>query len=67
MNSIRDILNTMDYGPAPEDDKDVRAWLASHKAGFGHFIGGAFTKVKGETFAVATTSPSLIGQMSTGR
>ncbi|MDZ7601821.1 MAG: aldehyde dehydrogenase family protein [Hoeflea sp.] len=53
MNSIRDILNTMDYGPAPEDDTDVRAWLASHKAGFGHFIGGAFTKVRGETFSVA--------------
>ncbi|MCY0092944.1 aldehyde dehydrogenase family protein [Hoeflea ulvae] len=52
MNKIRDILNTMDYGPAPEDSKDVRAWLASHKAGFGHFIGGAFTKPRGETFEV---------------
>ncbi|AKI02775.1 NAD-dependent aldehyde dehydrogenase [Hoeflea sp. IMCC20628] len=52
MNKIRDILNTMDYGPAPEDSKDVRAWLASHEAGFGHFIGGAFTKPKGETFEV---------------
>ena len=52
MNKIRDILDTMDYGPAPEDSKDVRAWLASHEAGFGHFIGGAFTKPKGETFEV---------------
>ena len=56
MNKIRDILNTMDYGPAPEDDKDVRAWLARHKAGFGHFIGGAFTRPKGKMFAV--TNPA---------
>ncbi|OCW58059.1 aldehyde dehydrogenase family protein [Hoeflea olei] len=56
MNRIRDILNTMDYGPAPEDDKDVRAWLARHEKGFGHFIGGSFTKVTGETFAV--TNPA---------
>ncbi|MCY0149186.1 aldehyde dehydrogenase family protein [Hoeflea sp. G2-23] len=52
MNQIRDILDTMDYGPAPEDDKDVRAWLTSHKAGFGHFIGGEFTKPGGKTFEV---------------
>lgn len=52
MNEIRDILNTMDYGPAPEDDKDVRAWLARHNSGFGHFIGGAFTKASGKTFDV---------------
>ena len=56
MNKIRDILNTMEYGPAPEDDKDVRAWLESHKAGFGHFIGGSFTQAKGKTFAV--TNPA---------
>lgn len=56
MNKIRDILNTMEYGLAPEDDKDVRAWLKSHKAGFGHFIGGAFTQAKGKTFTV--TNPA---------
>ncbi len=33
----------MDYGPAPEDESHVRAWLKSHAAGFGHFIDGAFT------------------------
>jgi aldehyde dehydrogenase (NAD+) len=52
MNEIRDILNTMDYGPAPEDDKDVRAWLARHQDGFGHFIGGRFTRPGAKTFEV---------------
>ncbi|MDT0682166.1 aldehyde dehydrogenase family protein [Roseicyclus sp. F158] len=49
--SIQDILQTMDYGPAPEDSTIVRDWLARHEEGFGHFIGGAFT-APGETFEV---------------
>jgi len=40
--NVRDILNTMDYGPAPEGDAPVRQWLAAHKDGFRHYIGGAF-------------------------
>ena len=42
MNKITDILRSMDYGPAPESDEQVLAWLASKSGGFGHFIGGAF-------------------------
>jgi aldehyde dehydrogenase (NAD+) len=44
MNEIKDILRTMDYGPAPESNEHVVAWLDAHQAGFGHFIGGAFTR-----------------------
>ncbi len=40
--SVRALLESMDYGPAPESDAAVRAWLASHAARFGHFINGAF-------------------------
>ena len=40
--SVAEYFETMDYGPAPESDAEVRAWLASHKASFGHFIGGEF-------------------------
>ncbi len=32
----------MEYGPAPESDAAVRAWLARHGARFTHFINGAF-------------------------
>ncbi|WP_421855577.1 aldehyde dehydrogenase family protein [Oricola sp.] len=52
MNEVRDILATMDYGPAPEGDGDVRAWLEARKGGIGHFIAGAFTKPGKSTFAV---------------
>ena len=44
MTLIKDILRTMEYGPAPESSDHVRAWLDEHKAGFGHFIAGRFTK-----------------------
>ncbi|WP_321921570.1 aldehyde dehydrogenase family protein [Paraburkholderia guartelaensis] len=40
--SVAEYFRTMDYGPAPEDDQPVRAWLAQHEAAFGHFIDGAW-------------------------
>ena len=43
MAKITDILETMDYGPAPESNALVTAWLDAHKDGFGHFIAGSFT------------------------
>ena len=43
----------MEYGPAPESNSDVQAWLDANKKGFGHFINGKFTGSEGrKTFAV---------------
>jgi aldehyde dehydrogenase (NAD+) len=47
MAHIKDILISMDYGPAPEANDHVKAWLKSHEAGFGHFIDGAFVPSSG--------------------
>ena len=52
MTKITDILETMEYGPAPEDASIVREWLNDHSDGFGHFIDGEFTK-PGSGFAVS--------------
>ena len=41
--TVREIFETMSYGPAPEGDAVARAWLAAHGGAFGHYIGGAFT------------------------
>ena len=38
--TVRDIFDTMAYGPAPESSAEALAWIAGHKAGFGHWIGG---------------------------
>ncbi|OUM99912.1 MAG: aldehyde dehydrogenase, partial [Firmicutes bacterium ZCTH02-B6] len=51
------ILETMEYGPAPESDGPVRQWLAQHKDGFGLFINGRWCKPEGAgTFA--TVNPA---------
>ena len=43
MPSVKEILETLDYGPAPEATAEVDAWLKA-RGRFGHFIDGAFTK-----------------------
>ena len=40
--SIAEKFVAMEYGPAPEDPKEVLAWLDVHNRRFGHFIGGAW-------------------------
>ncbi|MFA6167596.1 MAG: aldehyde dehydrogenase family protein [Gemmatimonadaceae bacterium] len=49
MATVAELFQSMEYGPAPEADAPARAWLAAHGGAFGHFIGGARTKV-GKTF-----------------
>ncbi|HJR22479.1 MAG TPA: aldehyde dehydrogenase family protein, partial [Dongiaceae bacterium] len=42
--SVARYFDEMNYGPAPEADTEVRAWLKRHDSTFGHFIDGAFVK-----------------------
>jgi aldehyde dehydrogenase (NAD+) len=52
MAAISEILRSMEYGPAPEANADVVAWLKAHGR-FGHFIDGAFSApAEGGYFAV---------------
>jgi len=49
--SIAEKFLTMEYGPAPEDPKEARAWLERHGQRFGHFInGGWHAPANGEYF-----------------
>lgn len=49
--SVAEKYLSLEYGPAPEDPKEVLAWLDSHKRRFGHFINGEFcAPQKGEYF-----------------
>ena len=53
--SIAEILDTMDYGPAPESDKEARAWIAALGGETKLFIGGQWKKAKsGESFETAS-------------
>lgn len=66
MTSIADLIDTMEYGAAPESPAIVQDWLAEHKAGFGHFIAGRFTG-PGATFAVMNPATgATIAQVTQG-
>ena len=41
--TVKDIFETMDYGPAPESTSEAMAWIAKYDGKFGQFINGEFT------------------------
>ena len=59
MTTVREIFETMEYGPAPESDAEARKWLASHGGTFGHFIDGGWTE-PGTTFEIIDPSTAAV-------
>src|SRR5690606_13278494 len=57
---ISRILETMEYGPAPEADGPVREWLAGHSAGFGLVLTGQSRRPAGA--ATFTTANPATGE-----
>ncbi|VAV92500.1 Aldehyde dehydrogenase [hydrothermal vent metagenome] len=64
--SVAEIFENMEYGPAPEDASKVRAWLAAHKGGFGHFIGGKWAKGKGHFASKNPANGEELAQIAAG-
>src|ERR1700689_554518 len=55
--SIVEKFASMEYGPAPEDPREVMAWLDGHRRRFGHFIHGGWQQPgKGQYFETADPS-----------
>src|SRR5271156_2166584 len=55
--SVAEKFVSMEYGPAPEDSKEVSSWLDRHGRRFAHFINGAWASpAAGEYFE--TVDPS---------
>ncbi len=42
--TVKEIFETMEYGPAPESAAEAMKWLDAHGRKFGHFIGGEFVE-----------------------
>ena len=42
--NVKEIFETMEYGPAPESAVEAKAWIAGYGGKFGQFIGGSFTR-----------------------
>ncbi|MAS13722.1 MAG: aldehyde dehydrogenase [Nitratireductor sp.] len=53
----------MEYGPSPEANGDVVAWLDAHGRSFGHFIDGRFVKPKGAR-QIVVSNPSDGSQLA---
>ena len=64
--TIREIFDSMAYGPAPEGHAEALAWIAKHGGRFGHWIDGRFT-APGETFATKNPATGAeLAQVSQG-
>jgi len=48
--TIAEILETMEYGTAPESSAEATAWLDRHGRKFGHFIDGEFVEPDEATY-----------------
>jgi aldehyde dehydrogenase (NAD+) len=65
---IKDILETMEYGPAPESADVAMSWLDARGRAFDHFIDGAFVApADGARFAVVNpANESLLAHVAQG-
>jgi aldehyde dehydrogenase (NAD+) len=64
--TIKDIFDTMEYGPAPESPDDALAWLSTQATGFGHYIDGAFTSPEALFASRNPATGAVLGQVSQG-
>src|SRR5512146_2846319 len=59
MSTVAEIFQTMEYGPAPESDKEAVAWLGKHERVFGHYIDGRWSE-PGQLFDVVNPATSRV-------
>ncbi|MFZ1468588.1 MAG: aldehyde dehydrogenase family protein [Paracoccaceae bacterium] len=64
--TIKEIFTSMEYGPAPESNAEALAWLARHKASFGHYIDGAFTAPEAAFDTKNPATGAVLAQVSQG-
>jgi aldehyde dehydrogenase (NAD+) len=63
---VKQIFDTMSYGPAPESDAEAMAWIAAHQGQFGHFIDGGFTPPSHLFDTVNPARGDVLAQVSAG-
>ena len=54
---VRDLFETLEYGPAPEDAGPARQWLADRNSMLDHFIGGEWATPESGNIFHPTTRP----------
>lgn len=66
MSKVADILESMEYGPAPEAANLAEAWLNEHGRTFGHFIGGVWRTGTGHFPSFDPSTSREIARISQG-
>jgi len=66
MPTVKEIFETMEYGPAPESSGFVDAWLEKHGRRFGHFINGRFVEGNGTFEVINPATKATIATVSQG-
>ncbi|WP_458791648.1 aldehyde dehydrogenase family protein [Yoonia sp. MH D7] len=56
--TVKEIFDTMDYGPAPESSKEALAWIADRGGIAGHYINGKFSHLR-DDFATANPATGV--------
>ncbi len=64
--SVAEIFGTMEYGPAPESDKEVVGWLERHDRKFGHFIDGQWTTARHHFDVINPANSKLLASVGQG-
>ncbi len=64
--SVADYFDSMDYGPAPEDDGPARAWIAKHGGTLGHFISGSFVTSEAHFESVEPATGKPLAKIARG-
>ncbi|MDV4144889.1 aldehyde dehydrogenase family protein [Shimia sp. FJ5] len=62
--TVKDIFQSMDYGPAPESAGDALAWVVDQGARFGHFINGDWTKPKDDFPSLNPANGETLARLS---
>ena len=66
MPTVKEIFETMEYGPAPESSDFVDAWLEKHGRRFGHFINGRFVEGNATFEVINPATNATIATVSQG-
>ncbi len=63
--TVKEIFETMDYGPAPESAAEAFAWLVDQGDRFGQFINGTFTEPRGDFSSKNPASGEVLAHLTT--
>lgn len=64
MSKVADLIETLPYGPAPEDNKAATKWLEDHGRQFGIFVGGEWLSGESHFESINPADGSVLGSIS---